>query len=162
VSGTVPAGDVISSNPQAYTTWPQTRPVGLTISEGPGLPDFVGQSFPFAQAAAQTGGYRVQQVLDRKSKAPAGQITSQSPMPNTPIKPGEVVTVRVSQGPPTVAVPDVKGLPVQQAVQELQQAGFQVKVNEEGFGDKVGSYSPTSPQRKGTTITVNVGIFSFF
>jgi serine/threonine-protein kinase len=162
VSGTVPAGDVISSNPQAYTTWPQTRPVGLTISEGPGLPDFVGESFPFAQAAAQTGGYRVQQVLDRKSKAPAGQITGQSPMPNTPIKPGEVVTVRVSQGPPTVAVPDVKGLPVQQAVAELQQAGFQVKVNEEGFGNKVGSYSPTSPQPKGTTITVNVGIFSFF
>jgi serine/threonine-protein kinase len=162
LSGTVPAGDVISSNPQAYTTWPQTRPVGLTISEGPGLPDFIGQPFQFAQTAAQAGGYRVQQVLDKNSKAPAGQITRQSPLPNTPIKPGEVVIVHVSQGPPTIAVPDVKGLTVQQAVAELQQAGFSVKVNEEGFGDKVGSYSPTSPEPKGTTITVNAGIFSFF
>jgi hypothetical protein len=53
----------------------------------------------------------------------------------------------------------VTGLSLHDAVQALEQAGFQVQVNQ-GLGDKVFSYSPTTPQPKGTTITLNVGLFS--
>ncbi len=161
VSGAVQAGDVISTYPAPFTKWPQEKPIELIVSEGPGLPDFSGQTLQFAQAAAAAGGYRIQAVRV-KSDAPAGTITRQSPVPNTPVRRGEVVTVRVSQGPPTASVPDVKGMPLQQAVQALQQAGFQVKVNQQGPGNKVGSYSPTGTARRGSTITVNVGFFSFF
>ena len=65
----------------------------------------------------------------------------------------------MSQGPPAVAVPDVEGMALHDAIKTLQQAGFQVQVNQ-GLGDKVFSYSPTTPQPKGTTITLNVGLFS--
>ncbi|HUC58339.1 MAG TPA: Stk1 family PASTA domain-containing Ser/Thr kinase [Streptosporangiaceae bacterium] len=161
VSGTVPSGHVITSHPTAFTKWPQDKPVELTVSLGPGLPDFVGQTLPFAQAAAGSGGYRIQPVTVKNS-APAGQIIGQSPRANTPIRPGEVVTVRVSQGPPQANVPDVKGLQLQQAIQALRHAGFQVKVNHQGPGSRVGSYSPTGTAPKGSTITLNVGFFSFF
>jgi serine/threonine protein kinase/beta-lactam-binding protein with PASTA domain len=162
VSNTVPVGDVISTSPAAYSTWPQYKPVGLTVSAGPGLPDFIGQTVQAAQAAAQVGGYRIQPVPDAKSDAPANTVTSQSPAANTPIKAGEVVIVHVSPGPPMVTVPDVQGWPLPQALQAMRQAGFQVTVNQEGPGSKVGSYSPTTPQPKGSTITLNVGFFSQF
>jgi beta-lactam-binding protein with PASTA domain len=161
VSGTVQIGYVITTYPAAYTKWPQDQPVRLTVSLGPGLPDFVGQTVQFAQAAAAQGGYRIDPV-PAKSNAPANAIIRQSPRANTPVRPGEVVTVRVSQGPPRVNVPDVKGLPLPQAVQAIQQAGFKVNVNQEGPGNKVGSYSPTGSAPKGSTITLNAGIFSFF
>jgi eukaryotic-like serine/threonine-protein kinase len=157
-SSSVPVGDVISTTPAAYTNWPQDKPVGLTISEGPGLPNFVGQPVDAAVQAAQSGGFTIQQV-PAKSNQPAGTVLTQSPKFNTPIRPGEVVTVRVSQGPPLVPVPNVQGLSADDAVRALEQAGFQVNVNH-GLGDRVFSYAPTTPQPKGTTITINVGLFA--
>lgn len=156
-SSSVAVGNVISTTPTAYTSWPQDKPVILTISEGPGLANFVGQPVQAAISAAQAGGFTINQV-PAKSDQPAGTVISQSPGANTPITPGEVVTVRVSQGPPAVPVPDVQGFPLDQAIKTLQQAGFQVEVNQGIIGDRVTSYSPTGTQPKGTTITLQVGI----
>jgi eukaryotic-like serine/threonine-protein kinase len=158
-SSTIGAGVVISTNPVAGTAWPQDKPVGLSVSAGPPLPNFVGQQFPTAQAEAQQGGYQVQQQNDSNSNQPAGTIVSQSPAAGTPITQGEVVTVQVSTGPPEVAIPSVQGLTVQQATQILQQAGFQVQVNQ-GLGGRVASTSPSGQAPQGSTITINVG-FTF-
>jgi eukaryotic-like serine/threonine-protein kinase len=158
VSSSVPVGDVIATTPAAYTNWPQDKPVGLTISEGPGLASFVGQPVTTAVSAAQAGGFTINQV-PAKSNQPAGTVLSQSPRANTPIRPGEVVTVRVSQGPPLVPVPNVQGMSADDAIRALEQAGFQVQVNH-GLGNQVFNYSPTTPQPKGTTITINVGLFA--
>lgn len=160
VSSTVPVGDVISTTPHAYATWPQTKPIGLSVSQGPGLPNFVGQQVSAAQAAASSGGYTINPVADPKGSQPANTITSQSPPANTPIAPGEVVTVHYSPGPPAVAVPDVQGMSLHDAIKALQRAGFTWTIHQEGPGDQVGSYSPTDPQPKGSVITVNVGFFS--
>jgi len=157
-SSSVPVGNVISTTPAAYTNWPQDKPVNLTISEGPGLASFVGQPVQAAIAAGQSGGFTINQV-QVKSDQPAGTVLSQSPSANTPITPGEVVTVRVSQGPPAVPVPDVQGWPLQQAIKALQQAGFQVQVDSGILGSRVVSYDPTGDQPKGTTITLHVGLF---
>jgi serine/threonine-protein kinase len=157
VSSTVPVGDVISTTPHAYATWPQAKPVGLTVSEGPGLPNFVGMSVSDAQAAAQAGGYTINPVADTKSDQPADTITSQSPPANTPITSGEVVTVRYSPGPPVTPVPNVQGMSVHDAIRALRDAGFQWTVNKTGPGNQVCSYSPNTPQPKGTVISLNVG-----
>jgi len=157
-SSTVAVGDVISTTPAAYTSWPQNKPVTVTVSVGPGLANFVGQPVQVAEAAASAGGFQLQ-VVQVKSDQPANTVLSQSPGPNTPITPAEVVTVRVSQGPPTVNVPNVQGMQVQQAIKVLQQAGFQVSIDH-GLGNIVFSYDPTGPQPKGTTITLHVGLFS--
>jgi serine/threonine-protein kinase len=156
-SSSVPVGNVISTTPVAYTNWPQNRPVTLTVSVGPGLPDFVGQPVTAAEQAASSGGFTINQVLVKSSLA-AGTVVSQSPAANTQITQGEVVTVRVSQGPPAIPVPDVQGWPLQQAIKRLTQLGFQVQVD--GIlGNKVNSYDPSGPQPKGTTITLHVGLF---
>jgi serine/threonine-protein kinase len=158
-SSTIPAGIVISTSPVAGTAWPKPKPVGITVSAGLPLPNFVGQQFDQAQGTAQSGGYQLQQVADSNSDQPQGTITSQSPAAGTPITQGEVVTVHVSNGPPQVSIPDVSGLPVDQATQILQQAGFQVSVNQ-GLGGRVSSTSPSGQAPAGSTITLNVG-FTF-
>ncbi len=159
-SATVPAGSVIGTIPAAYTAVAQSHPVRLIVSVGPGLPDFVGMQVTDAQAAASAGGYTINPVPDKKGRQPANTITRQSPQPNSPITPGEVVTVHYSPGPPGVAVPDVRGMPVSQAIAVMQAAGFHIKVQHSGPGGQVGSYSPTGTQPKGTVITLIIGIFS--
>jgi eukaryotic-like serine/threonine-protein kinase len=159
-SSTIGLGIVISTNPVAGTSWPQSKPVGITVSAGPPLPNFVGQQFSSAQGQAQSAGFQLQQQSVSNSQ-PTGTIVSQSPAPGTPITKGEVVTVQVSSGPPEVGIPNVTGMSVQQATSELQAAGFQVQVNRGLFGgDTVSSYAPTGQAPKGTTITLTVG-FNF-
>ena len=67
------------------------------------------------------------------------------------------MTVSVSPGPPEVAVPDVQGMNANRAEQELAAAGFQVSVDNTGFGNRVMSYSPTGQAPKASTITIVVG-----
>ena len=159
-SDTIPVGVVISTNPVAGTSWPQAKPVGITVSAGPPLPNFVGQQFSAAQGEAQSGGYQLQQQTVSNSAA-QGTIVGQSPGAGSPITKGEVVTVQVSNGPPEVSIPNVVGMNVGQATQELQQAGFQVTVTKGVFGGgTVSTESPTGQAPKGSTITLTTG-FSF-
>jgi eukaryotic-like serine/threonine-protein kinase len=159
-SDTIPVGVVISTNPVAGTSWPQSKPVGITVSAGPPLPNFVGQQFSAAQGAAQAGGYQLQQQTVSNSAA-QGTIVGQSPAAGTPITKGEVVTVQVSNGPPQVSIPDVVGMNVRDATQELTQAGFMVTVSRGPFGgNTVASESPTGQAPKGSTITLTTG-FNF-
>jgi beta-lactam-binding protein with PASTA domain/predicted Ser/Thr protein kinase len=160
-STTIAAGTVISTDPAAGTSWPKNRPVGITVSEGPPLPNFVGQQVAAAQAASSAGGYSINPVQLPKSDQPAGTIVRQSPAAGSPVQSGEVVTVFVSPGPPQVAVPNVQGLPVHQAEHALKAVGFNVTVNKVGPGDRVFSYGPQGSQPQGSTITINVG-FGFF
>ena len=90
-----------------------------------------------------------------------GTIISQSPAAGSPITKGEVVTVQVSNGPPEVSIPNVDGLSVREATQELEQAGFQVTVNRGLFGgNTVMSYAPTGQAPKGSMVTITTG-FNF-
>ncbi len=155
-SSTIGAGVVISTDPVAETSWPQDKPVGITVSAGPPLPNFVGQQFQAAQGQAQQGGYQLQEQNDSNSNQPAGTIVGQSPAPGTPITQGEVVTVQVSSGPQMVPIPNVDGLSVEAATAALQAAGFQVQVNQ-GIGNTVSGTNPSGQAPKGSTVTINVG-----
>jgi eukaryotic-like serine/threonine-protein kinase len=159
-SSTIGAGVVISTNPVAGTAWPQDKPVGLTVSAGPPLPNFVGQMFQDAQGEAQQGGYQLQEQANANSSQPAGTITGQSPAAGTPISQGEVVTVQVSTGPPEVAIPNVQGLSVQDATAALQAAGFQVQV-QQGIGHQVSGTNPSGQAPKGSMVTIDVGFTGF-
>jgi eukaryotic-like serine/threonine-protein kinase len=160
-SSTIGAGVVISTDPVVGTSWPQTKPVALTVSAGLPLPNLVGQQFTAAQGMAQSGGFQLNQSAVASSQ-PVGTITSQSPAPGTPISNGEVVTVQVSTGPPQVAIPNVVGMSVHAATAELEAAGFAVTVDGHGlFGSgTVDGESPNGQAPKGTTITIDEG-FAF-
>jgi serine/threonine-protein kinase len=160
-STTIPAGVVISTEPVAGTAWPRNKPVGIVVSAGQPLPNFVGGQLSAAQAAAAAGGYKIQPVTVTKSSQPANTILRQTPAANSAIQAGEVVTVYVSPGPPTASVPNVTGDSLQQAEQALTAAGFKVAVQKHGPGNIVTGYGPSGTQPTGTTITIAVG-FSFF
>jgi eukaryotic-like serine/threonine-protein kinase len=112
-----------------------------------------------AQGEAQQSGYAIQFVMVNNSTQPPNTIISQSPPPGSPITQGEVVSVKVSQGPPNVPVPDVQGMDARQAEKVLSHAGFQVNVVGSGIsGNTVSSYSPTGEAPEGSTITIVLGL----
>ena len=156
-SSSVDAGIVISTSPAAGLRWPQTRPVTISVSEGPPLPNFVGQNVQAIQAWAGQNGIQLNVQQDTNSDQPQGTITRQSPAANTPIAQNETVTVFVSTGPPQVNIPDVTGQSVNDARRQLEQAGFKVNVNKIGPFNKVLTENPTGQAPKGTTITLFTG-----
>ena len=158
-SASIPAGEVIATNPAAYTHWPKDKPVQVMVSAGVPLPNFVGQQLGDAQSAAQSGGFSLNQVPDNNSTLPAGTITRQTPAQGTPITAGEVVTVWVSAGPQQVPVPNVQGMDINDAEKALAAAGFNVSVNQLGPGHRVITYSPQGSAPQGSTITITVGLF---
>ena len=159
VSATIPAGIVISTSPGAGASQPQPQPVTITVSAGPPLPDFVGQPQTAAEQWAQQNGVSLNEQPARSSSQPQGTITRQSPAPNTPVAKGEVITVYISPGPPSVQIPDVRGKNVLRAYQQLRELGFQVTTQQAGpFGKTVFNYSPSGQAPKGSTITIYYGL----
>ena len=72
------------------------------------------------------------------------------------VVPGTQVTVNVSQGPQPVAVPNVVGLSVEAASQQVAAAGLVPDVQNYGPGKPVKSTSPPAGTmvKKGTTVTL--------
>ena len=157
VVSSLPVGSVVGTQPAAGTTWPQTKPVTILISAGSPLPNFFGENIQTAQQWAGQHGVTLQQQPDNNSQQPAGTITGQQPAAGSTFQPGETISVNVSTGPQLVNVPSPIGMPVAQATQTLQQAGFQVQVNRYGPADKVFDFSPVGQAPRGSTITLDVG-----
>ncbi|HUK69818.1 MAG TPA: PASTA domain-containing protein, partial [Streptosporangiaceae bacterium] len=155
-SPTVPQGEVISTDPTAGTSWPQTKPVKLTMSAGIGLPDFTGQPKQTAEQWLQQHQLQVQEQSQTNSTQPSGNVIKQSPAAGTAVRPGEVITLHISAGPPVVQIPSVTGMHVRDARKELQALGFQVNVLGFGHG-RVLAYQPTGQAPKGSTIMLLAG-----
>jgi serine/threonine-protein kinase len=154
----LPAGIVITTDPSAGTSWPQPRPVGLTVSAGPPVPNFVGQQKAAAEQWAQQNGVSLNEVTDSSSTQPAGTITHQSPAPGGAFTQGEVITVKVSPGPQMVAIPNIDGMQVNHAVRTLEKLGFHVNVIQAGPLHVVFNYTPSGQAPQGTTITLFAGL----
>ena len=148
---------MLSTKPLAGHKQPQDQPVTIVVSAGPPLPSMVGEQLSDAQAQSQQLGFQLNVVTDHHSDMPANTITGQTPRPGDPITSGEVVTVRVSDGPPLVTVPNVQGLDEHEAFQILTEQGFQVQVQQVGPGHRVFGQQPTGQVPKGSTITLFIG-----
>jgi len=160
VGSTQPVGTVLGTVPRAGTSWPQTKPVEIRVAEGLPVPNFVGQNVSVAQQWASQHGASLQQQPIQNSQQPSGTITGQEPAANSVYHQGETVVVKVSSGPAEVNVPDVIGMSVQQATQQLQAAGFKVSVQSFGLGNnpngQVWDYSPVGQAPRGSTILLDV------
>ena len=160
-SVTIGAGIVIATRPDAGTSWPQPKPVMLTVSAGPPLPNFVGQQKAVAEQWASANGVSLNEVTAKSSDQPAGTVLKQSVAPGSAFSKGQVITIDISPGPPMVTIPDVNGMKVDQAVSTLEKLGFQVTVDRVGPFNSVFNYSPTGQAPKGSTITLQVGFPHF-
>jgi serine/threonine-protein kinase len=161
VGSTSPVGTVVGTTPGAGTSWPQTKPVTLQVAEGLPVPNFVGQNVQTAQQWATAHNVSFQQQQDQNSQQPQGTITAQQPTASSVYQQGESLTVTVSSGPAEVNVPNVIGMTVADATQQLQAAGFQVQVQSFGLGGdngsrKVWDYSPLGTAPRGSVILLDV------
>jgi len=160
-SATIGAGVVIATDPSAGASWPQPKPVTLTVSAGPPFPNFVGQQKAVAEQWASANGVSLNEVTAHSSSQPAGTILRQSLAPGHAFAKGQVITIDISPGPPMVTIPNVDGMRVGKALRTLQNLGFQVQVNRVGPFATVFSFSPTGQAIKGSTITLFVGLPHF-
>lgn len=124
---TAPPGTVVWQDPPAGVVVPQGSSVQLSVSTGPQripVPDVVGYDGPIGQTLIAAAGLRVGSVDSAQTPSPKGIIVSTRPPAGTPLVPGGRVTVVVSAGAPTIAVPDLKGLTLEEARAALEQAGL--------------------------------------
>jgi serine/threonine-protein kinase len=132
-------------------------------SESSEVPDLVGLTEAEAVTAINDAGL----TLDRTERefnpeVEAGIVYEQTPAAGSEVPMETPVTILVSKGTETAAVPNVVGLQEAQATQALQDAGFQV-AREEEFNDSVaaGVVSAQNPSagvntETGTTVTITV------
>jgi eukaryotic-like serine/threonine-protein kinase len=89
------------------------------------VPRVVGRDVQAATTAIQARGLDVR-VVRAASGKPIDQVLAQDPRGGAHAKKGSTVTLRVSGGPATVVVPDVKGMTVDQATGALADVGLVV------------------------------------
>jgi beta-lactam-binding protein with PASTA domain len=160
------AGTVTAQRPGAGTVVVEGTSVRINVSKG-AKPIVVPSvtNIPYDQAAAelQAAGF-VPARVDVASDLPAGIVVSQSPAGNTESSRGTTVTLSVSTGPQTAAVPDVTGLEVGIARATLLDDGFRVRTILEDTDDPLSdgivlSQSPAgeSQAKPGSIVTLYVG-----
>jgi serine/threonine-protein kinase len=139
-----PAGTVVWQDPPAQVVVPQGTNVALSVSSGPQrvpVPDVVGYDQPLATTLMEAAGLRVT-VDSAQTAAPKGVVVNTRPPAGRALAPGTRVTLVVSVGAPTIRVPDLTGLTLEESRSMLEQAGL-----------TLGTYfRRTAEQRPGTVI----------
>ncbi|MGW2374427.1 MULTISPECIES: Stk1 family PASTA domain-containing Ser/Thr kinase [Kitasatospora] len=164
-SESVPAGQVISTDPGVGARTRKSDSVTITVSKGPkriAVPDVTGKSADDAAAAlagAQLTRGGVTQTYN--DTVPDGSVISSSPAAGQMLPENAAVALVVSKG--MVPVPDVSGMSRDDAQRALQAAGFTMKAATDwtlGMG-KVSGQSPAAGERRPqkTVVTVNFSLF---
>lgn len=108
-SSLLPAGTVISQNPQPGSPWPKNGIIDLQVSGGTAttnqiMPNVVGKSVAEAQHTLQTQmGLEVRIVHESSTDYPEEAVMATNPKPGDPIPPGTIITITVSDGPGPLA-----------------------------------------------------------
>ena len=128
----VPAGLVISTDPEPGRTIAEGATVVVVVSQGRqpiDVPDLRGGTLESARATAEELGLVVD-VAERRydDDVPEGVVITQRPDPGSVLFAGDAVEVVVSDGPEPFAVPNVEGETEERATAILQQAGLVVSV----------------------------------
>jgi eukaryotic-like serine/threonine-protein kinase len=168
-SDTVAKGLVISTTPAGGTVLAQNERVRVDVSSGVAkfaAPNVVGLAQDAATTALEDKDL-VPVVNEAQSDQPEGTVFQQTPPAGTKVSAGDRVTITVSKGPATVAVPDVVGLTRGDARGELQTAGFKVQVKtresqDSADDDIVLDQRPGhgTQLKKGRTVVIYVGQYT--
>jgi serine/threonine-protein kinase len=159
----VEEGVVFAQSPTEGTRVEEETVVLIDVSSGKPeveIPSVVGQSRDSAVAELTQAGLDAQ-VVEVNSDKEEGTVTAQSPSAGTVVVEGTRVRINISTGPRPVTVPNVIGLPYDQAASELQSAGFgvaRVDVASDLASGIVVNQDPDggSSSSKGTTVTLSV------
>ncbi len=153
--------------PEAGTKADPDATVKVVVSIGEGtieVPNVVGEREEDAVEMLEDEEFEANKTYSYSDTVEAGYVISQTPDHNTKAKPGEAVTIVISQGKEMVTVPDMKNTykSEDQAKLELGQAGFNVSVQTQ-ISDSVPAGivmdqnpGPGSQAEKGSTVTITV------
>lgn len=158
-SDSVDRGAVISTDPKSGSERRPGSAVSLVVSKGERIdvPDITGMSEKKARSELTEAGFEVKTASTRvHSQHDAGLVARQSPASGSSGAQGDSVTITLSKGPEMVDVPDVVGKSEDDAVAELEDAGFEVTVRRFFFTGKVFSQSVDGGEQaaKGSTVTI--------
>jgi serine/threonine-protein kinase len=126
---TAPQGVIIWQDPPPGVTAPAGLRVTLVSSEGPpkiAVPDVTGLEAPLAQRLIAAAGLTAAAVESVQAAAPPGVVMLTRPAATTVLSPGAPVTIVVSRGAPTIAVPDLLGLSQADARTRLELDGLEL------------------------------------
>jgi serine/threonine-protein kinase len=101
---------------------------GLTAADTRAVPRVVGKQLLQARDTLEHAGFEVEESRVR-SQAPFDQVIDQDPNPREQADEGSTVTLEVSDGPGTVRVPTVRGLPQAVAIQALDKRDLKATVD---------------------------------
>lgn len=164
-SDTVPTGVVINQNPAPGDVVPHDSTVTLTVSLGREpveIPDVEDEPRATAVATLEAAGLSPSISEAFSDDVDAGLVISQSPESGETGHRGDSVSIVVSLGPELVEVPNVFGMQEDEAKSALEEAGFDVKVEEDDFwGTIFGTVRSQTPAagskaRPGSEITIYV------
>ncbi|MDP4899577.1 MAG: PASTA domain-containing protein [Pontimonas sp.] len=161
-NGEVPEGIVIETFPEEGTRVAPGEPVRIIVSSGIArfdLPDVRNIDIEEARALLEERGLVIESVVDTYSPSlEEGLVMATTPQQDTPVRPGDSVTITVSNG--KVLVPNVVGLTVGEANPFLTGPSMQLSVRLEIATDCIGqtvrsqSLPPGEhPQRSEITLT---------
>lgn len=104
-------------------------PTETPVPEPNSVPDLVNSSLAEAQTAVGDE-WTITVVEEYSIDIEEGLVIRQQPAPGTPLNEGASITLVVSLGPQIVTVPDVRGVPAEQARASLEALGFNVSESE--------------------------------
>jgi eukaryotic-like serine/threonine-protein kinase len=159
----VPETVVISQDPQAGDKVPKGNLVSLRVSSGAPLatvPDVRDKSLTDAIQILADRGLKANAVAVPSSK-PENTVVAQDPAPGKKVAAKSTVRINYSKGAPQVAVPNVVGQLYEDALNQLQNAGFAVARSNvdsnEQKGVVIGQFpAGDSVATKGARITLSV------
>lgn len=163
-SSTVPAGSVVSTDPQAGEQAVKGSTIKINVSKGTEqvtVPDLKGKSADEAQKALNEAGLTGQQGDSVFSDdVDENMVASQETPSGTTANKGDTVVFHLSKGSEKVTIPNVVGMTQSQATSKLESAGFAVSTTTETSKDvekgNVTKQSKTGTATKGTTITITI------
>jgi serine/threonine-protein kinase len=134
----------------------------LTRPEKLAVPDVVGRPYQGAAASLRNAGFNVSIDRVRDPTSPIDTVIRQDPQPRLKAEKGSTVTLTVSEGPGTRAVPNVIGDGRLAATRKLKAAGFKVS-EQRAASDSVSQNrvidtapGPGTIAEVGTTVTLTV------
>jgi serine/threonine-protein kinase len=165
--GEVAEGVVISQDPPGGTVAEPGTRVTIVVSQGRSpevaVPDVVGQREADAAEALESAGLEPVPSPAYSDTVPAGTVMSQDPAAGATVPEGTAVIISVSQGrapAETATVPDVVGKTEAEAVDILEDAGYEVAVartfSETVAKDVVGAQAPVGGNVTAPGITVGL------
>ncbi|WP_425309797.1 Stk1 family PASTA domain-containing Ser/Thr kinase [Ammonicoccus fulvus] len=129
-SETVPAGQVISTDPTAGTDIRRGGSLAAVVSKGPErfeMPRVVGMSRDDADAALSASNLVIGTVKeDWHEEIDAGMVSAASAEPGTRLKRGEPIDLTLSKGPKPIRIPNQAGKSARDAQANLENLGFAV------------------------------------